>query len=138
MKHVKLFEDFYVPGQETPGQKFIWMGFSNATDGYCAGVVTKDEADELVSNFGGECVPLGRNIYAYIDIAEASMRPETANLDIDGLSFISSDCEDNYWDEPDYEKIVIELPEDGIIVTSPDQNGWNAVKVSVPEFIKSM
>lgn len=132
MKHIKLFESF------TDGDKFIWMGFSDATDGYCAGVVTKDEAEELVSNFGGEYAPMDGNVYAYIDMEAGEMRPETINLDIDGLSFISSDCNDNYWDEPDYEKLVIELPEDGIIVTSPDQNGWNAANVSVPEFIKGM
>jgi hypothetical protein len=139
MKHVKLFEDFASQGMDSySDDKFIWMGYSNKTNGYCAGVVTMEEAKKLQSLFKGQISPLGDNVYVYTDLEQTEMRPENQNFNIEGLSFVSADGEDNYFDnkEPDYNKLVIELPTEGITVLSPDQNGQNARIMSVREFIQ--
>jgi hypothetical protein len=134
LKHVKLFENFEQVGNEG---KFIYIGFSEKEDGYAAGVVSKEEAEALQSKLGGMIAPLADNVYAYIDLEQTEMRPEKSDFDITDLSFVSADCKDNYYDdnEPDYNKLVIELPMDGIISTSPDSNGWNARLMSFEDFI---
>lgn len=136
MKHLKLFE-FYGPfGDAGSSKKCIYLGYSHYTNGYCAGVVTEDQGEMLADLFGGKCEPLGNNIYAYIDLEQTRMGVKDSRFDITDLGFVSANGEDNYDDEPDENKLVIELPKEGIIVTSPDQNGWNANVMSVDEFIR--
>ena len=155
MKHVKLFESFFPRGKgkypspvrrsatalspqfnRYSGNKFIWLGYSHLTNGYSVGVVTKEEGEILEELVGGEVLPMGDNIYGYIDLEKAEMSAEAPNFEIEGLSFVSADGEDNYDDEPDENKLVIELPKKGILRTAPDQNGWNAHLLSVSEFIE--
>ena len=128
MKHLKLFESF------APNM-YIWIGYSQSNNGYCAGVVTQEEADVLEELYGGVVEPTGNKVYAYIDLERTEMSAEDSRFDIEGLSFVSSDGEDNYDDEPDENRLVIELPREGIIVTAPDQNGWNARIMTVDGFI---
>ncbi len=138
MKHLKLFESFGPLGNMDSTKKCVYLGFSHYTNGYCAGVVTQEQGKMLEELYGGECVPLGNNVYAYIDLEQTEMTAEDSRFDIEGLSFVGVDGEDNYFDdeEPDYNKLVIELPKEGIMVTAPDQNGWNGRVMSVDEFIE--
>jgi len=132
MKHIKVFEQFLMGGD-----KFIWMAFPSDGNGYSAGVVTKEQADQLESLFEfGESLPLENNVYVYVDLEQTEMRPETSDFDIEGLSFVSDDGQDNADDEPDENKLVIQLPQQGIIVTNPDGYSWNAQVLSVEEFIE--
>lgn len=133
MKHVKLFEQFS-RGEE----KFIWLGYpiDGSSTGYSVGVVTGEELERLESLFDGGDEPLEDNVYVYIDLGQAKMTPEKSDFDTEDLSYISANGEDNFDDEPDYNKLVIELPQEGIITTSPDGYSWNARLVSVEEFIE--
>lgn len=138
MKHLKLFEFFGPFGDADSRKKCVYLGFSQYANGYCAGVVTQEQGEMLVELFGGECEPLANNVYAYINLEQTQMSAEDSRFNIEGLSFVSADGEDNYFDdeEPDYNKLVIELPKEGIMVTYPDQNGWNGRVMSVEEFIE--
>lgn len=133
LKHVKLYENFDQMGNEAP--KFIWMGFSQSKNGYCAGIVSSEEAELLKSTVPGDIVPLADNIYVYVELDQTEMRAENEEFNIDDASFVAADGDDNYWDEPDYDKLVIELPSEGIMTTEPDQNGLNGKVMSVEEFI---
>ena len=128
MKHLKLFESF------APNM-YIWIGYSQSNNGYCAGVVTQEEADILAELYGGVVEPTGNKVYAYINLERTEMSAEDSRFNIKGLGFVSADGEDNYDDEPDENRLVIELPREGIIVTAPDQNGWNASIMTVDGFI---
>lgn len=138
MRHLELFEFFGPFGDADPNRnrKCIYLGFSNYTNGYCAGVVTQEQGKMLEELYGGECVPLGNKIYAYINLERAEMTAEDSRFDTEGLSFVYADGSDNYDDEPDENKLIIELPKEGILVTAPDQNGWNGRVMSVDEFIE--
>ena len=109
MKHLKLFEFFGPFGDADPNKKCVYLGFSHYTNGYCAGVVTQAQGEVLEELFGGECEPLANKVYAYINLEQTQMSAEDSRFNIEGLSFVGADGEDNYFDdeEPEDRKSVV-------------------------------